>query len=75
MKRNEDNLRDLWDNIKCTNIEVQEGGNREKGAENKLEDIIAENWPKMGKETHIQSRKHRESHKGQIQGETRQDTY
>ena len=22
MKRNEDSLRDLWDNIKCTNIHV-----------------------------------------------------
>ena len=73
MKRNEDNLRDLWDNIKCTNIEVQEGGNREKGAENKLEDIIAENWPKMGKETHIQSRKYRVP-TGLTQRETHQDT-
>ena len=33
MKRNEDNLRDLWDNIKCTNlciIGVPEGEEREK---------------------------------------------
>ena len=22
VKRNEDNLRDLWDNIKCTNIQI-----------------------------------------------------
>ena len=22
MKRNEDSLRDLWDNIKCTNIQI-----------------------------------------------------
>ena len=31
MKRNEDSLRDLWDNIKCTNIciiGVPEGGER-----------------------------------------------
>ena len=33
MKRNEDSLRDLWDNIKCTNIRiigVSEGEEREK---------------------------------------------
>ena len=36
MKRNEDNLRDLWDNIKCTNlciIGVPEGEEKEKGPE------------------------------------------
>ena len=34
MKRNEDSLRDLWDNIKCNNfhnIGVPEGEKREKG--------------------------------------------
>ena len=33
MKRNEDNLRDLWDNIKCTKIHiigVPEGEERER---------------------------------------------
>ena len=37
MKRNEDSLRDLWDNIKCTNIHiigVPEGGERERTREN-----------------------------------------
>ena len=36
MKRNEDSLRDLWDNIKYTNIQiigVPEGEEREKGPE------------------------------------------
>ena len=36
MKRNEDSLRDLWDNIKCTNIcimGVPEGEESEKGPE------------------------------------------
>ena len=44
MKRNE-SLRDLWDNIKCTNIHVTgvpEGEEREKTTENIFEDIIAE---------------------------------
>ena len=33
MKRNEDSLRDLWDNIKCTNIliiQIPEGEERER---------------------------------------------
>ena len=37
MKRNEDSLRDLWDNIKCTNIHkigVLEGEERENTREN-----------------------------------------
>ena len=54
MKRNEDSLTVLWDNIKCTNIHiigVPEGGEREKGPEKTFEEIIAENFPNMGKET------------------------
>ena len=36
MKRNEDSLRDLWDNIKCTNIRIRgvpEGEEKQKGPE------------------------------------------
>ena len=53
MKGNEDCLRDLWDNIKRTNIciiGVPEGEKREKGFEKMFEKIIAENLPNMGKE-------------------------
>ena len=53
MKRNEDSLRDLWDNIKHNNIciiGVPEGEEREKGPEKIFEDIIVENFPNMGKE-------------------------
>ena len=53
MKRNEDSLRDFWDNIKCTNIliiRVPEGEKREKGPEKILEEIIVENFLNMGKE-------------------------
>ena len=53
MKRNEDSLRDLWDNIKHTNIHiigVPEGEEREKVPEKIFEKIIAENFPSMGKE-------------------------
>ena len=53
MKRNEDSLRDLWDNIKCNNIciiGVAEGEEKEKGPEKIFEEIIVENVPNMGKE-------------------------
>ena len=52
IKRNEDNLRDLWDNVKRPNIRIIESQKKktEKGHEKILEEIIAENFPKMGKE-------------------------
>ena len=53
IKRNEDNLRDLWDNVKCPNIRiigVPEEEDKKNGHEKLLEEIIAENFPKMGKE-------------------------
>ena len=43
MKRTEESLRDLQDNIKRTNIGVPEG--EEKGPEKTFEEIIAENVP------------------------------
>ena len=52
-KRNEDNLRDLQDNIKCPNIRiigVPEEEDKKKDHEKILEEIIVENVPKMGKE-------------------------
>ena len=51
IKRNEDNLRDLWDNVKCPNIRiigVPEEEDKKKGHEKLLEEIIAESFPKMG---------------------------
>ena len=53
MKRNEDSLRDLWDNIKHNNIHiigVPEGEEREKGPKKIFEEIIVKNIPNMGKE-------------------------
>ena len=54
---NEDTLRELWDNIKDTDIHrlgVPEGKERRKGLETILEDIIPENFPNIGKERNIQ---------------------
>ena len=66
MKRNEDSLRDLWDNIQCTNtcnIAVSKE-EREKGSE-KIFEKIAENFLNMRKEIKsIKSRKCRESQEG-----------
>ena len=53
IKRNEDNLRDLWDNVKHPNIRitgVPEEEDKKKGHEKILEEIMVENFPKMGKE-------------------------
>ena len=53
IKRNEDNLRDHWDNVKHTNIQiigVPEEEDKKKGHEKILEEIIGENFPKMEKE-------------------------
>ena len=52
IKRNEDNLRDLWDNVKRPKIQiigVPEEEDKEKDHEKILEEIIIENFPKMGK--------------------------
>ena len=53
MKRIEYSLRELRDNIKCTNIQiigVPEEGEKKKGSEKIFEEIIVENFPHMGKE-------------------------
>ena len=53
MKRNEDNLKDLQDHVKRPNIRmigVTEEEDKKKDYEKILEEIIVENFPKMGKE-------------------------
>uniref|UniRef100_A0A8D1WUF3 LINE-1 retrotransposable element ORF1 protein n=1 Tax=Sus scrofa TaxID=9823 RepID=A0A8D1WUF3_PIG len=67
LKRNEESLRELWDNVKRTNIHitgVPEGEEKEKETEKIFQEIIAENFPHMGKEslTQIQEAQ-RVSHK------------
>ena len=67
MKRTEDSLRDLWGNIKHTNIRiigVPEEEDRKKDHEKILEEIIVENCPKMEKEIITKSKKSREPQTG-----------
>ena len=52
VKRNEDNLRELWDNGKRPSIRiigVPEGKDKKKDHEKILEEIIVENFPKWGR--------------------------
>ena len=52
IKRNEDNLRDLGENVKLPNIQITgvPEEDKKKDHEKILEEIIIENFPKMGKE-------------------------
>ena len=53
MKRTEDSLRDLWDNVKRTNIwviGVPEEEEKKKGYEKIFEEVIVENFPNLEKE-------------------------
>ena len=78
IKRIENNLRDLWDNIKRTNIRtigVPEEEEKKKGTEKIFEEIIVENFPNMGKEIVNQIQEVQRVRYRIIQGETHQDTY
>ena len=59
MKRIEDSLKDLWIKIRHTNIciiGVPEGEEKKKKGQREIpEEIIAKNFPNMGKETLIQN--------------------
>ena len=60
LKRNEDSLREFWDNFKHTNIRiigVVEGEEREKGPEKIFEEVIAKNFTNMEKKSLIQIQK------------------
>ena len=67
MKRTEDSLRDLWDNIKHTNIQIIGVPEEEKtkAYERIFVDIIVEHFPNTEKEIKtIKSKRHKESHTG-----------
>ena len=53
VKRTKHSLRDLWDNIKCTNVQIKgvpEEEEKKKGYEKNFQGIIVENFPNMEKE-------------------------
>ena len=78
MKRTEHSLRDLWDNIKHTNIQtlgVSEEEKKKKEYEKIFEEIIVENFTNMEKEIVSQVQEAQRVPFRINQGETRQDTY
>ena len=54
MKKHKSNIRDLWDNIKLANLHITgiPEGEEKNSIENRLEEIMAENFPNL-KETDI----------------------
>ena len=53
MKRAEESLRDFWDHIKCTNIQIigiPGEEKKKKGYDKIFEEIIIENFPNIEKE-------------------------
>ena len=69
LKKNKDNLRDLQDNIKCSNIRIigvpeekNKNKNKKKDHEKILEEILVENFPKIGKEIITQVQKKPREH-------------
>ena len=65
IKRNKDNLRDLWDNVKHPNLQIiGVPEDKKKGHEKILEERIVENFPKIGKEIVTQVQEPRESQTG-----------
>ena len=56
LKRNEESLREISDSIRKCNIRIMgipEGEERERGTESLFKEIIAENFPNLGKEQEI----------------------
>ena len=52
-KKNEENLRDLWGNFKCSNIQIIEvpgGEEQQQEIENLFEQIMKKNFPSLVKE-------------------------
>ena len=67
MKRTDNSLRDLWDNIKHINIQiigVPEEDEKKKGYEKTFEEIRVENFSNMEKGLSIKSKRCKESHTG-----------
>ena len=57
IQKSEENVTNLWDNLKCSNIQiigVPEGGEEEQKIENLFKQIMKENFPNLVKEINFQ---------------------
>ena len=56
IQKNEERLQNLWDNFKCSNIQIigMSEGEEEQEIENLLEQIMKENFPNLAKEIDFQ---------------------
>ena len=57
IQKNEERLRNIWDNLKCSNIQiigVPEEEEEEPVMENLFEQIMKENFPNLAKEIDFQ---------------------
>ena len=55
-KKNEERLRNLWDNLKCSNIQiigVPEGEEEKQDIGNLFQQIMKENFPNLAKEIRL----------------------
>ena len=77
IQKNEERLRKLWDNFKCSNIQIIRLPEREeeREMEDLFEKIIKENFPNLAKEIDFQKfRKPTESQRNWTEGGTHQNT-
>ena len=52
--KNEESLRNLLDNMKCNNIHIMGGKEKEQGIKNLFEEIMTENFPNLVEEKDTQ---------------------
>ena len=70
LRKNEEGLRELQDNVKYNNIHIlgiPEGGEEEQGIENLFEKVMMEKFPNWMREKSHKSRKHRQSQSRETQ--------
>ena len=77
LKKNKDNFRDHWNNVKHPNIQIigVPEEDKKKDHEKRLQEIIVENFPKMGKEIATQVQETQRVPNRINPRQTSQDTY
>ena len=76
MQKNEERLRNLWDNLKCSNIRIigVPEGEQQQEIENLFKQIMKENFPNLVKELDMQVQDAQKAQRSWIREETHQDT-